>query len=57
MEHENHSVSCLEYISNMEIKVADKEFHGDVEGLLRPEIIYNGLIAWAIIKELMIDKI
>jgi len=57
MENENHAVSSSEFISNMEIKVADKEFHGDLEGLLRPEIIYNGLIAWQIIKKLIIDKI
>ena len=57
MENENHSGSSSEFISNMEIKVADKEFHGDLEGFLHPEIKYNGITAWAIIKELMIDKI
>jgi len=42
MENESHSVSSTEYISNMELKIADKEFHGDVEGLLRSEIKYDG---------------
>ena len=57
MENENHYVSSSEYISNMEMKIADTEFHGDVEGLLRPDIKYFGLSAWSIIKELIINKI
>jgi predicted nucleotidyltransferase component of viral defense system len=57
MEHEKHSVSSSEYISNMEMKVEDSEFQGDVEGLLKPDIKYDELKAWQIIRDLIINKI
>jgi predicted nucleotidyltransferase component of viral defense system len=57
MKNENHTVTREEYIANMELKNLDKEFHGDIVGLIRPNIEYDGVKAWPTIKELIIDKL
>lgn len=54
---ENISISSKEFIQNMERKIKDTGFHGDIIGLLRPGIEYDTPKAWEIIKELIIDKI
>ena len=35
----------------MENKIKDKEFIGDISGLLRPEIDYNISVAWNYLKK------
>lgn len=57
ISHENLSISREEFNTNMEEKISDSEFLGDIAGLLRPGIIYDPLKAWKIIQELIVDKI
>jgi predicted nucleotidyltransferase component of viral defense system len=46
-----------EYLQNMELKLQDNEFLGDIEMLLRPEENYNPQEAWALIKRELIEKL
>lgn len=57
IEFSGTPISRTEYMASMERKIADTNFHGDVEGLLRPVIEYDTLKAWEIIKKLIIEKI
>lgn len=57
LEHEGLRVSSREFIHSIEEKLQDDSFHGDVVGLIRPEIQYDGNEAWFKIKEKMINKI
>lgn len=57
MHNENHDITSRDFITNMEMKMADSEFNGDIEGLLHPQIKYDGFGAYKLIKELLIDKV
>jgi predicted nucleotidyltransferase component of viral defense system len=46
-----------QFIRNMEEKLTDNEFTEDVFSVLRPEIEYNHLDAWELIKHELIEKL
>jgi len=46
-----------EYLLNMEQKIEDDEFLGDMEMLLRPDEKYNAVDAWELVKSRLIEKI
>ncbi len=48
------TISSIDFIHNVEEKLIDDEFNGDITGLIRPEIIYDGNKAWNTIKNLII---
>jgi hypothetical protein len=49
--------SRQEYLQNMELKMTDDEFLGDILTLLRPDETYNPQIAWELIKNELIEKL
>ena len=49
--------SRKQFLKNMEIKVLDPEFTGDIFALLRPGIEYDNLAAFELIRKELIDKI
>lgn len=49
--------SQKEFIRNMESKMNDDEFLGDITGLLRPEVNYNAAEAYALIKTKLLEQI
>ncbi|WP_423147889.1 nucleotidyl transferase AbiEii/AbiGii toxin family protein [Rubrolithibacter danxiaensis] len=57
MEHEEHSVTKQEFMDNMGKKAADKEFATDMEGLLRPGILYNVKDAYKLIEIELLEKV
>jgi len=57
MKEEGNSVSRTEFIENMEKKITDKEFKGDMEGLLRPGLMYSIDEAYEFIKVELLEKI
>ena len=57
MKHEEHSISKQEFIDNMEKKIADKDFVGDMNGLLRSGLEYDALEAYQFINENLLEKI
>lgn len=57
MKHENHSVSKQDYIDNMERKIADRDFIGDIVGLLRPQINYDVNEAYSFLKTHVLEII
>jgi predicted nucleotidyltransferase component of viral defense system len=57
MNEEGHSVSQLEFLKNMEKKVIDKDFLGDMEGLLRPGLSYDIEKAYELIKSEILENI
>jgi predicted nucleotidyltransferase component of viral defense system len=46
-----------EFMMNMEAKMLDDEFLGDITGLLRPEISYNPAEAYALVRTQLIERI
>jgi hypothetical protein len=46
-----------EYLLNMEQKIEDDEFLGDISMLLRPDENYNPQIAWELVKTELIRKL
>jgi len=46
-----------EYLLNMELKLKDDEFLGDIEMLLRPDEKYNPVEAWELVRSLLIEKL
>ncbi len=57
MKEEGNSVSQLEFIDNMEKKMTDKDFLGDMQGLLRPDVIYEIDNAYRFIKAELLEKL
>lgn len=57
LKNDDLTISSREFVLNMEQKIKDKDFHGDVLGLLRAGIDYDTNKAWDIIKEVIIDKL
>lgn len=46
-----------EYILNMDSKIQDPEFLGDTNALLRPDLHYEPLVAYELVKQKLIHKI
>lgn len=46
-----------QFLANMEEKMADKEFLVDIHSILKPEVEYDNLKAWEVIKAELITKI
>ena len=57
LENEDLNISSREFVKNMENKIKNDSFHGDIAGLLRPGIVYSTPEAWEIIKAKIIDNI
>ncbi len=57
IEHDELQISSREFILCIEEKLQDESFNGDVVGLIRPEIKYDGNEAWNLIKEVMITNL
>lgn len=51
------TISSADLITNVEEKLKDDEFNGDVSGLIRPEIIYDGNQAWLKLKSKLFEKL
>ena len=49
--------SRKEYLLNMEQKIKDTEFLGDIEMLLRPDEKYNPVEAWELVRSQLIEKL
>jgi predicted nucleotidyltransferase component of viral defense system len=49
--------SAKMFLANMEEKILDNEFTGDMNALLRPGIKYNNYIAWELIKSELVEMI
>lgn len=57
MAEEGNSVSQVEFINNMDKKINEKEFSGDINGLLRTGIKYNSQTAYQFVKKELLEKI
>ena len=57
MKEEGHVVSQQEFIENLEKKINDQDFLGDMQGLLRIDESYDIVKAYEFIKEEILGKI
>lgn len=57
MKEENNSVTQKEFLENMEKKILDQDFLGDMEGLLRPGLTYGNENAYEFVKTELLEKI
>lgn len=55
MEKDNNSVTQKEFLENMEKKILDKDFLGDLEGLLRPDLSYKISEAYGFVKKELLE--
>lgn len=46
-----------QFLRNMEDKMTDDDFLGDIKSLLRPDEIYDPNIAWKLVKKELVEKI
>ena len=46
-----------QFVNNMETKMTDLEFLGDTMGLIRPEMEYDPIVAYQLVKETLIDRL
>ncbi|MEO7044986.1 MAG: nucleotidyl transferase AbiEii/AbiGii toxin family protein [Ferruginibacter sp.] len=57
MNEEGHSISKQEFLENLEKKMTDKDFIGDMEGLLRPGLSYQIKNAYNFVKKELLERI
>jgi predicted nucleotidyltransferase component of viral defense system len=57
MKEEDNSVTKKEFLENMAKKIEDKDFLGDMEGLLRPGVSYGIINAYEFVKTELLEKI
>lgn len=57
MEEEGNNVTQKEFLENMEKKILDQDFLGDMEGLLRPDLTYDINNAYEFVKAELLEKI
>lgn len=57
LKYEDLSISSKEFNKNMEKKIKDHSFNGDITGLLKPGTNYGPNKAWEIIKQVFVEKI
>lgn len=55
MEHEKHTISKTDYLENLEKKMNDEEFLGDITGLLRPAIQYDHKAGYEMVKTKILE--
>lgn len=55
MRKDGNDVSQKEFISNMERKMRNKEFHTDIESLLKPGSEFNTEAAWELVRSKLIE--
>lgn len=48
--------SQKEFIQNMELKLQDKYFVGDIVGLIRPDEVYDHNVAYGLVKKELLDE-
>lgn len=46
-----------QFLANMEEKMTDKEFLLDIHSILRPEVVYDNLKAWEVVRKELIEKL
>jgi len=57
MEREENTITKQEFLDNMEKKIEDRDFSGDMEGLLRAGLSYDIKMAYNFINENLLNKI
>lgn len=58
MKFSNHrAATSREFIRNMDDKMKDDTFKGDITGLLRPEVKFDINDAYELIKQELLEKI
>lgn len=55
--NESLNITSKAFIDNMEEKLQDEEFTGDISGLLKPDINYDTSVAWDYVKNSIVNKI
>ena len=53
----DHPPSKKMYLQNMEAKMQDDEFIGDIAGLIRPTEQYDQTLAYELVKKSLLDKL
>ncbi len=54
---DGRAATAKEFILNMDHKINDDTFLGDIEGLLRPKISYDDKKAYELIRKELLEKI
>ena len=57
ISNEKLSITIQAFIANMEEKINDEDFNGDITGLLRPGIDYDHVYAWNYLRKNIISRL
>jgi len=57
INREGNKISKKEFLNNMERKIIDPEFSGDINGILHPEISYDIEKSYEIVRRKLLDQI
>jgi len=57
MEHEGHPIAAADYIANVEAKIKDEEFRGDLTSLLRAGVEFDFAQAWEKLSKELFSKL
>ncbi len=57
MDYEKKKITQKQFINNMNAKMKERIFLGDIEGLLRPGIDFNAMEAYDLIRTTLLEKI
>ena len=57
MEHVDSKVTQKQFIQNMEAKITDNDFSGDITGLLKTDVKFDIDEAWKKVKEEIVDNL
>lgn len=57
LKRENNKVSSINFMKNLDGKIGDPNFLGDIEAIIRPEVKYESQKAYELVKTELIEKI
>jgi predicted nucleotidyltransferase component of viral defense system len=57
IKRSGHSISKDDYLQNVEQKLEDNEFQGDIVSILRPQIAFDFLDGWKMVRTALIENI
>lgn len=52
-----HPPTKKQFLINMQEKITDQEFIHDIQSILKPQVEYDNLIAWELVRSKLIEQL
>ncbi|MGO9480167.1 MAG: nucleotidyl transferase AbiEii/AbiGii toxin family protein [Candidatus Kryptoniota bacterium] len=56
LSHEGLKIRSVEFIENVERKLTEDEFTGDIQGIIRNEVVYDIAEAWQVVSDTIVKE-